>query len=185
MSLPSPNPLLAMRGLPPFSAIRAESVEPAIDTLLAESREGLRTLLGSAEAPSVSGVIVPVEQLRHRLARTWSPVSHLNAVMNSEGLRAAYNACLPKLSAYHTEVGQNEALYRAYAAIANDPSLTTAERALVEDALRDFKLAGVALPQDRKARFKALMQELAQLQSRFEENVLDAANAWSLRIDDE
>src|SRR5215510_13580975 len=157
MSQPSPNPLLGMRGLPPFSAIRAESVEPAIDTLLAESREGLRALLDSAEVPSVSGVIVPVEQLRHRLARTWSPVSHLNAVMNSEALRAAYNACLPKLTAYHTEVGQNEALYRAYATIANEASLTTAERALVEDALRDFRLAGGALPAERKVRFKGLM----------------------------
>jgi len=180
-----PNPLLAMRDLPPFSAIRADSVEPAIDAVLAENREGLRRVLDSNEAPSVSAVIVPVEQLRHRLARTWSPVSHLNAVMNSEALRAAYNACLPKLSAYHTEVGQNEDLYRAYTAIAEDPALTPAQRALIEDALRDFRLAGVALPAEHKAHFKALMQELAQLQSRFEENVLDASTAWRLRIDDE
>jgi oligopeptidase A len=178
------NPLLAMRGLPPFSEIRAEDVEPAIDALLAQSRAQLGNLAKLDGAPSVAGVIVPVEQLRHRLARTWSPVSHLNAVMNSDPLRAAYNACLPKLSLYHTELGQNEALYRAYASIAADPALTPTQRALVSDALRDFRLAGVALAPDRKARFKTLMQELARLQARFEENVLDAANAWSLLIGD-
>jgi oligopeptidase A len=173
-----------MRGLPPFSEIRAEDVEPAIDALLEHNRGQLGDLAQLNGAPSVARVIVPVEQLRHRLARTWSPVSHLNAVMNSDPMRAAYNACLPKLSAYHTEVGQNEALYRAYASIAADPALTPAQRALVDDALRDFRLAGVALPADRKARFKMLMQELARLQARFEENVLDAANAWSLLIGD-
>jgi oligopeptidase A len=179
------NPLLAMRGLPPFSEIRAEYIEPAIDALLAANRAELNGLAQVNGAPSVSGVIVPVEQLRHRLARTWSPVSHLNAVMNSDPLRAAYNACLPKLSAYQTEVGQNEALYRAYAVIAGDPRLTPAQRALVDDALRDFRLAGVALAPEHKARFKKLMQELARLQARFEENVLDAATAWSMLVGDE
>ena len=179
------NPLLAMRGLPPFSAIHAEDVEPAIDALLAANRAELSGLAKRDDTPSVADVIVPVEQLRHRLARTWSPVSHLNAVMNSDSLRAAYNACLPKLSAYQTEVGQNESLYRAYTAISDDPALTPAQRALVDDALRDFRLAGVALEPERKARFKTLMQELARLQARFEENVLDAASAWSLLIQDE
>jgi oligopeptidase A len=184
MSATDPNPLLAMRDLPPFSLIRAENIEPAIDALLAENRSEVDAVLAEAVTPTVERVIVPLEGLRHRLARTWSPVSHLNAVMNSEPLRAAYNACLPKLSAWQTELGQNEALYRAYAAIAEDPSLSSVQRALVADRLRDFRLAGVSLPAERKAHFKALVQELAQLQARFEENVLDAASAWSLSITD-
>jgi oligopeptidase A len=104
-----PNPLLEMDGLPPFHAIRPEHVEPAIDTVLAENRAAITRLLQRREH-CWDTLLAPLEELDDRLSRTWSPVSHLNAVMNSDELRAAYNACLPKLSAYATELGQNEDL---------------------------------------------------------------------------
>jgi oligopeptidase A len=113
-------------------------------------------------------------------------VSHLNAVLNSEGLRSSYNACLPLLSAYQTDLAQSEPLYRAYQAICEreGPQLGPVERRVIEHALRDFRLAGVGLGEDRKRRFKAVMLELTQLQAKFEENVLDATNGWNQHVAD-
>jgi oligopeptidase A len=124
--------------------------------------------------------------MRHRLGRIWSPVGHLNGVMNSEALRAAYNACLPLLSEYSTDLAQSEPLYRAYKHIAEHegPRLDAVQREVLTHALRDFRLAGVALDGERKARFKAVMMELAQLGAKFEENVLDATNEWSRHVTD-
>jgi oligopeptidase A len=126
-----------------------------------------------------------MEQMEHRLSRVWAPVGHLNAVMNSDSLREAYNECLPRLSEYSTTVGQNEELFRAYEAVAASPQeLDPAQRKVIEHALRDFRLAGVDLPPEQKLRFKAIMQELSTLQARFEENLLDATNAWSRQVPD-
>ena len=179
------NPLLVEKGLPAFDAIRPEHVEPALRTQLESNRRQLQDLLASS-AQTFAALVEPIEALQHRLNRTWSPVGHLNGVMNSEPLRAAYNACLPLLSEYQTEIGQNETLQRAYARIlaSEGATLDAAQRKLLENALRDFRLAGVALDAERKARFKELMQRLAREQARFEENVLDSANAWSRAVTD-
>ena len=179
------NPLLADTALPDFPEIRPEHVEPAIRALLDESRARLAGI-AALERPSFATVVVPLEELRHRLARTWSPVSHLNAVMNSEALRAAYNACLPLLSEYYTDLSQSEALYNAYQYIREHQGaeLDAVQLAVLERALRDFRLAGVALPPQPKARFKAIMSELALLQAKFEEHVLDATNSWSHHLTD-
>jgi oligopeptidase A len=173
------NPLLHLEHLPRFDLIDASHVEPALRQMLAENRATLEQLTGRSE-PDFAALVEPMEQMQHRLMRVWSPVAHLNAVANSEALRAAYNACLPLLTEYSTEIGQNEALYRAYRFIAGHGSgLDSTQRRLIEHALRDFRLAGVGLEPVRKERYKAIMQELATLQARFEENVLDSMNAWS------
>ena len=111
----------------------------------------------------------------------------MNGVVNSDELRAAYNACLPLLTAWHTELAQNERLYRAYETIlANEGDrLSAGQRKLLQNALRDFRLAGVALPAEQKSEFKALVEQLATLQSKFDENVLDATNAWSRHVTQE
>jgi oligopeptidase A len=182
------NPLLEQHQQPPFSRIRAEHVEPAIDRILADNRAGLEQLLDAATDYSWDNLVRPIEAMDDRLNRAWSPVSHLNAVMNSEALRDAYNACLPKLSEYSTEVGQNERLYRAYQAIAAGPEyagLDAAQRKVIDNALRNFRLAGVALDAQQKARFKDIMQQLSTLSSRFQDNVLDATQAWKKPIQDE
>jgi oligopeptidase A len=179
------NPLLGQDALPPFTQIRAEHVEPAVRELLDSSRACLAQLSGVAN-PTFASVVEPLEELHHRVSRTWSPVSHLNAVLNSDALRAGYNACLPLLSAYHTDLAQNEPLFRAYSTIAEQEgaALAPVQRQLIEHAVRDFRLAGVGLPADRKARFKTAMLELSQLQAKFEENVLDATNGWSWHVND-
>lgn len=179
------NPLLTGAPIPDFAAIRAEHVEPAIDRILADNRAELEGLLAANENYTWNNLIAPIEAMDDRLNRAWSPVSHLNAVLNSEALRQAYNTCLPKLSEYATERGQNERLYRAYRQIAEGPEyqrLDTVQRKMIDDALRDFRLSGVALPEESKARYKAIMQRLAQLGSQFQDNVLDATQAWEKPI---
>jgi oligopeptidase A len=192
MSAPAPvtiptatNPLLAEGPLPDFGAIQPEHVEPAVRGLIEEQRARVASIEALAP-PSFATVIEPLEQMRHRLARAWSPVGHLNAVMNSEPLRAAYNVCLPLLSDYQTDLAQSERLYAAYRMIGEREasSLGPEQRAVIEHALRDFRLAGVALDPGRKARFKAVMMELARLGAKFDENVLDATNAWSHAVSD-
>ncbi len=179
------NPLLDMIGLPPFSRILPEHVEPALDATLADCRARIASLTSGEGVPTWEGFVEPLEELDDRLSRIWSPVGHLNGVMNSEALRAAYNACLPKLSAYGTEVGQNSDLFHAYQAVGAQEHLDPTQRKLISNALRDFHLSGVDLPADKQARYKEISQELSALTSKYAENVLDATNAWSMRIDDE
>ncbi|MBS0376703.1 MAG: M3 family metallopeptidase [Proteobacteria bacterium] len=174
------NPLMATEGLPDYAAIRPEHAETAVRAQIEANRSALARLL-EQPAPSFASLVEPVEELQHRLNAVFAPIGHLNAVVNSEALRQAYNACLPLLAEYQTEVGQNAALARAYEAIRarEGARLNAAQRQVLEYALREFRLAGVQLPEAPKARFKALMQELSRLQSRFEEQVLDATQAFS------
>ncbi|MBI5462720.1 MAG: oligopeptidase A [Gammaproteobacteria bacterium] len=183
----SDNPLLGLTGLPPFSRIQPDHVEPALDALLAECRATVARVLADNGTYTWTNLIQPIEDVEDTLSRAWSPVGHMNSVVNSEALRAAYNACLPKLSEYGTEMGQNETLYQAYRQIADGAEyarLDTAQRKIVDNALRDFKLSGIALPPAQRERYKAVMQELSSLHAKFEENLLDATNAWKLQITD-
>ncbi len=182
------NALLAMNGLPPFSKIKPEHIEPAIDQLLAHGRKQVEILLAANQAYTWDNLVQPLEEAEERLGRVWSPVSHMNSVVNSDALRAAYNACLPKLSDYATEMGQHEGLFRAFKQIADGPEYETldmAQKKIIDNALRDFRLSGIELPKEKQARYKEIMQELAALNSKFGENILDATNAWSIQITDE
>ncbi|HUL12556.1 MAG TPA: oligopeptidase A [Methylococcaceae bacterium] len=182
------NPLFEQHELPPFSRIKPEHVVPAVQQLLAENRAAIAGLLEPGKAYNWDNLVEPLEDLDDRLNKAWSPVGHLNSVVNTEELREAYNACLPMLSEYATEVGQNEELCRAYQCIAESPefpSLDEAQRKIIDNALRDFRLSGVALPPEQKARFKEIAQELSTLCSQFQDNVLDATNGWIKHIEDE
>jgi len=182
------NPLLNIEDLPPFSAIKPEHVEPAIDQILEENRRTIENLLNIPGKKTWTNLIVPMEDLEDRLARAWSPVSHMNSVVNSNELRDAYNACLPKLSQYATEMGQNRQLYEAIDSIANGPeadTLNAAQRKALQNDLRDFRLSGVDLPDDQKKRFMEIQLELATLTAKFSQNVLEATQAWTKHITDE
>jgi oligopeptidase A len=182
--MPTDNPLMRDDPLPQFGAIRAEHVLPAITRLLQQNRDQLDSLLAAPQA-TFKSLVEPLEDSQHELARVWSQVSHLNAVMNAPDLREAYNACLPLLSAWETDLAQNDALCRACQQIAaTDHTLNSTQRRVLEHRLREFRLAGVALDPERKARFKELMQQLTSLTAKFEENVLDATNAWSHHVAD-
>ena len=180
------NPLLAAEPLPPFPRIRPEHVEPAMREVLAIGRRQLDAIAGIAE-PTFACVVEPLEELQHRISRVWSPVNHLNGVLNSDALRASYNACLPLLSDYHTDlVAERAAVSRLcrHRGARGRTARLRSQRQVVEHALRDFRLAGVGLDTERKRRFKAVMLELTQLQSKFDENVLDATNAWTHHVAD-
>ncbi|WP_374086787.1 oligopeptidase A [Methylomicrobium lacus] len=182
------NPLLANTELPLFSQIQPEHVEPAIDQLLAEARATVENCLNATSDYTWKNLIEPIENAEDRLSKAWSPISHMNSVVNSDALREAYNACLPKLSAYATEMGQNEALFKAYKAIessAEYASLDIAQQKIIQNALRDFHLSGIDLDAEKKQRYKEISQELSKLASTYEENVLDATNGWSKLITNE
>ncbi len=179
------NPLLDFTGLPKFSAIRPEHVEPALNQVLAENRARVEHLLAVTREFTWDDFVQPLEDMDERLGRMWSPVTHLNSVMDNEALREVYDRCLPKLSEYQTELAQDERLYRGYKAVADHPDyghLTQAQRKIVENTLRDFRLSGAELSASDKQRFKAIQQELAALNNRFSQNVLDATQAWALWI---
>ncbi len=182
------NPLLEEFTLPPFSKIKPEHVEPAIDQLLADARIVVREKLAATDNYSWENLVEPLEQADDRIHKAWSPVSHMNSVVNSDELRDAYNACLPKLSEYGTEMGQNAELFKAYQAISKSDeykSFDIAQKKIIENALRDFHLSGVDLKSAKKDRYKDISQQLSKLASKYEENVLDATNAWSKLITDE
>ena len=181
------NPLLDFSGFPRFGDIRPEHVAPALDTLLAENRAVVETLVSSDAAPTWDAFIEPLQDATEHLGRAWGQVSHLNSVMNSPELREAYNAGLPRITQFWTELAQNQRLYARYHALAAGPtfaSLSPARRRTVENALRDFRLGGAELPEDRKAAFMALREKLASTESRFSDNLLDATNAYSHRVTD-
>jgi oligopeptidase A len=186
MDTPRYRAWLDAQGLPPFDAIAPEDIEPAIRELLQRERE-LVARLEQLTTPTFDTFVEPLEEMSHRIARTWSPVGHLHGVRNTPELRTAYGACLPLLSDFQTDLGQSEALYRSYRYVAEHEAatLTPAQRRTVELALREFRLAGVALPPAQQQRFKALMSELAQLGAQFDQNVLDATRAWRRVVTDQ
>ena len=182
------NPLLDFSGLPRFDAIRAPHVTFAVDQLLAEARTVIDAVATDPRPPTWDTVASPLADVLDRLDRTWSAVHHLNAVVSTPELREAYHTNLPKITAFHAELAQDLRLYDRYRSLSASPGFATldgAKRKLIENELRDFRLGGAELPADRKARLKAVQEELANLSAQFDDNVLDATNDWALYVDDE
>jgi len=176
------NPLLDFRGLPRFDVIAPDHVTPAIDTLLEQARATVERVATSTAPAGWEGVAAPIAATLDRLDRAWTAVRHMNAVVSTPALREAYNSNLPKVTAFYADLGQDERMYAKYKAIAAGPALASldhAQRKVVENELRDFRLGGAELPPDRKARFKEVQEELASLSAKFDDNVLDATNAWA------
>jgi oligopeptidase A len=180
------NPLLDTSDLPRFDDITPEGTVPALKHIIAEHRRKLDELLESSSELDFRSLVTPLEEMSHELGRVWSPVNHLQSVLDDARWREAYNTSLPLLTEHGTELSQNKQLQQAFEAIAESFPKDTprAMRALVDQALRNFRLAGVALPDDEKAEFKAIMQELAAVQASFDHNVQDAAINWSWHTDD-
>jgi oligopeptidase A len=178
------NPLLDFSGLPRFADIKPEHVAPAIDQLLADGRATTEAAVRAK--PTWDQFVVPLEDANERIGRAWGQVAHLHAVMDSPPLREVYNANLPKVTKYWTELGQNQELFEKYKVLGGSKefsSLSNARRKIVENALRDFRLGGAELPPEKKRRYAEIQEELARLAAKFSENVLDATNAFSVFID--
>lgn len=172
--------------LPKFSTINTDGITSQLQLLLDQNRRELNKLI-TIKQPTWDNLLQPLEELEDRVHHFWSPISHLNGVANSPEIRKAYNAGLPLLTDYHTELGHNKALYQALQGVSEGPeyeSLNQAQRMVLKNTLRDFKLAGVTLPDQEKKRFAQINKELSQLTTRFDENVLDATQGWTKHISD-
>ncbi|UYB70883.1 oligopeptidase A [Aeromonas veronii] len=182
------NPLLTMDSLPPFSQIKPEHVQPAVIQAIADCKQKISDVLAQRDPHTWDSLIAPLEEVNDRLSRIWSPVSHLNSVLNSEALREAHDACLPLLSEFQTYVGQHEGLYQAYLALSQSddfPLLSGAQRKEIQNTLRDFRLSGIGLPAEAQQRYGEIQARLSELASRFSNNVLDATQGWHKLVADE
>jgi oligopeptidase A len=180
------NPLLDFAGLPRFDEIKPEHVAPALDRLLAAGRAAVEA--ATRARPTWDEFVAPLEDANERLGRAWGQVAHLHAVMDNPALREAYNAALPRVSQYWTELGQNLQLFQKYKELARSAEfagLSPARKKIVDNALRDFRLGGAELPLEKKQRYAEIQEELAKLSAKFSENVLDATNAFSLIIENQ
>jgi oligopeptidase A len=181
------NPLLELDGLARFDAIAPGHITPAIDVLLKDCRSAVARVTAPSTPATWDSIVEPLDDAMERLGRAWSAVSHLNAVVDTPQLRAQYNANLPRLTQFWTELAQNEALYAKYKAIAardDFAALPAARRRVIANELRDFRLGGAELSPPDKERLRAVRERQAQLSTRFAENVLDATNAFELLIED-
>jgi len=181
------NPLLEPKELPEFSHIKPEDIEPALSQIIADNYQLIEDTVAHVQQHDVTlqNFLLPYEELNDRLGKMWSPVGHLNSVMNNEALRGAYNACLPKLSEYSTRLGQHAGLYQAYKALKDSSQFagyTQAQKKVIDNALRDFHLSGIDLPPEQQQRYGEISKRLSELSSKFSENVLDCTNAFSRHV---
>lgn len=181
------NPLLQEHTLPPFEAITAEHIAPALDALIADYRQVVQQVTQAGGPYTWDNLVAPLEAAEDRLDQAWSPVSHLNAVKDTPEFREAYNACVLQLTEFSTEMGQNSQLYQAYQALADSDEyapLSVAQKKAVDNALRDFHLSGVDLPAEKKQRYGEIKKRSSELSTQFSNNVLDATQAWYKHITD-
>ncbi len=181
------SPIEDLSGLPRFSAITPEQIEPAVKNAIDTCKQTIESLL-QQDSYSWDNLIAPIDEQDDKLSRIWSPVSHMNSVVSSDELRAAHDACLPMLSDYGTWVGQHKGLYDAYCQIKDSSDfvdLTQAQQKVITNAIRDFELSGVALDEDKKKRYAEISSRLSDLSSQFSNNVMDATLGWSKHVSDE
>ena len=181
------NPLLDFSGLPRFAEIKNEHITPAIETLLKENRTVIEKVRADDHVPTWQTFVQPMVDANERLSRAWGQVSHLNAVMNSPQLREIYNENLPIITQFYAELSQDLLLFeklKQLRASAEFDHLTSTRRKIIDNELRDFRLGGAELPSDKKQRFLQIQEELSKLSSKFNDNLMDATNAYSLFIED-
>jgi len=179
------NPLLDFSGLPRFDIITPDHVGPAILQLLAENRALIERISAPAVAATWADFVVPLTDGGERLSRAWGIVGHLHSVNDIPPWREAHNAMLPEVTRYYSELGQNLAMFAKFKALAGSPeyqTLNATQRRIIDNDIRDFRLSGAELPESDKPRFKAIQEELAELESKFSENLLDATNAYSEHV---
>jgi oligopeptidase A len=178
------NPLLVQTNLPNFSLIKPEHVKPAVEKVIVHCKDTIEIVLNQ-ESFTWDSLVAPIDEADDILGKLWSPVSHMNSVVNSDELREAYESCLPLLSEYSTFVGQHQGLYDAYQKLADSKEYSTldvAQKKVIDNALRDFKLSGIALNSEDKQRYGEIVTRLSELSSSFGNNLLDATHAYNVNV---
>jgi oligopeptidase A len=182
------NPLLAPVENPiDYASIRPEHIEPAINELVRKTRSQVEHVAASTDDACWETLIDPIEGISSRLWRAWSVAGHLNSVVNTPELRAAYNQCLPLVTEFSTWVGLHTGLYRQYKRLRESPAynaLSPVRQRIVDLALRDFRLGGVELEGEHRVRYAEISDQQAQASQKFSENVLDAVDRWALHVTD-
>jgi len=181
------NPSFPKAMLPQFQAIVPEQIEGLIAQKINENKQTLEKLLSQPGPYTWNNLMHPLENMSDELNKLWSPIAHLHSVAETEALRKAYNAALPLLTEYHTELSQNENLFKAISSIAAGKefaALNPAQQKIIENDIRDFKLSGIHLPAAQKTRLAELEKELTKLTTTFSEHVLDATHAFTVTITD-
>ena len=182
------NPLLDFSDLTRFDAITPEHVRPAITVLLVEARTLIERLISDTVPATWNDFARPLADGTERLSRAWGVVGHLHSVKDVPPWREAYNDLLPEVTHFYSELGQNLALFSKYKLLAASQeyaTLSAAQRRIVDNEIRDFRLSGAELPDDQKPRFQELQEEGAALAAKFSENLLDATNAHAEVVTDE
>jgi oligopeptidase A len=173
--------------LPVFFTIKPETIEQQVSEAIANCKSVITDCLKQPQY-SWQNLIVPIEEADDKLGKLWSPISHTNSVLSSDALREAHDKCLPSLTEYGTWVKQHGELYTAYAALAESPefaTLSTSQQKVINNALRDFKLSGVALPNDKKQRYSEISHRLSIMSSQFSNNLMDATHGWVKQVENE
>lgn len=180
------NPLLDFSGLPHFEEINIGHITPAIETLLSENKVIIDKIRHDSQSPTWQTFVQPMVDANERLSRAWGQISHLNAVMNTPELREMYNKNLPLITQFYAELSQDEQLFGKFKQLRASNEfdlLSPARKKIVENELRDFRLGGAELPPEKKQRFLKIQEALSGLSSKFNDNLLDATNAFSLLIE--
>lgn len=182
------NPLLQNTSLPQFSKIKPEHIKPAVEQAISNCKTTIAEVLANNTQFSWANLVAPIDEVDDVLGKLWSPISHMNSVVNSDELREAYESCLPLLSEYGTFVGQHAGLFAAYQQLHDSEEFKTlndAQQKVITNALKDFKLSGIALNKQDKKRYGEIVTRLSELSSTFGNNILDATHAFSVNITDE
>ncbi|MEY3909317.1 MAG: Oligopeptidase [Pseudomonadota bacterium] len=179
------NPVLNRQSLPLFDQIKPDHISPAIESILKEANTLIESLKKKSATASWENFVEPIEIISEKISRAWGQIEHLNAVVNSDNLRKAYNDNLIKLTEFYTNLSQDESLYKKYQSLKDSEafkSLTSSQKRIIDNVLREFKLGGAELNETDKNRFKAIQEKLAKLSTQFEENILDATNEFSIIV---
>jgi len=173
--------------LPNFSQIKASEIKIEFEKMLADNRRLIEQLLEESEF-TWNNLVHPLEDIQVQLNNFWAVISHLHAVMCTDELRSAYETCLPLITKYSTDLGINKDLYQAYKSIESSTSfqyLSLAQKKVINNAIRDFELAGVALEGQAREEYQKIQLKLSELSNQFQQNVMDSTDAWSKLIEDE
>lgn len=180
------NPVLNRKSLPLFDQIEPDHISPAVENILKEANTLIESLKKMSSTVSWENFVEPIEIISEKISRAWGQIEHLNAVVNSDNLRKAYNDNLIKLTEFYTNLSQDETLYKKYQSLKDSEafkSLTSSQKRIIDNVLRDFKLGGAELNETDKKKFKTIQEKLAKLSTQFEENILDATNEYSIFVD--
>jgi len=174
------NPLVTFgRGIATYSEVRPEHIAPAIEYLLDLAQKSVDHAVNPNTPSTWNALAEPLEDATEALGRSWGVISHLNSVANTPELRAAYGEMLPKVTAFFSSLGQNLGLYQKFKELSKSPDfakLSMAQKKVIENSLRDFRLGGAELSDADKPRFTQIQDEQAELGKAFSDHVLDATD---------